>query len=501
MSHPTVETATEFANLDPRALAIETNVRSDAGLTPEFIDSVREHGVLVPILVQRTTDGQLLVRAGQRRTLAAIEAGLETIPARILDADGDQARRIIEQVVENDARAALRDADRVAGFQQLSLLGVPAAQIAKKTGHAKETVTTALGVAASKVATAVQTKYDLTLDQAAVIAEFEGDAESVKALTAVAVKQPGQFAHEAQRLRDERDREAKKATVVQSLTDAKVRQIPAPAHDDKTIKVLGDLTNADGNVLTVESHQGCPGHAAYVRRSYGTEPYTAVFVCDAWKANKHKTSRTTPTAKPMDQEAAATAKVERAEVIENNAAWRSAETVRRDWLAGFAKRKTTPKDAATFIATALVSDTHSLESASTEGHPLAAGWLGTLGTPGTPGTLGGRDRIRDLIAKASPARAQHITLVLVLAAIEARTGVQAWRRPGAERRYLTALESWGYALSPVEQIARGEQPQPDPRPTTNPPAPRTNTTTAKATAPKNAPTKRADAKETAATTA
>lgn len=488
MSHTTIEKATEFANLDPRTLVIETNVRADAGLTPEFVDSVREHGVLVPVLVQRTADGQMLVRAGQRRTLAAIEAGRETIPARILDADGDQARRIIEQVVENDARAALKDADRVAGFQQLSLLGVPAAQIAKKTGHTKETVTTALDVAASKVATAVQTKYDLTLDQAAVIATFEGDDEAIKSLTATAVKEPGQFVHVAQRLRDQRERAAKLAVAQQALTDAGVRQVSVPAHSEKAVKPLHGLTDAAGTVLTVELHQGCPGHAAFLRQAWDGE-VTTVFVCDKWKANKHKTPRTSAAGTPMDPEAAAKAKAERAEVIENNTAWRSAETVRRQWLAEFAKRKTTPKDAATFIATALVTDTHSLQTASTEGHPLATGWLGT------PGTLGGRDRIRDLIAKASPARAQHVTLILVLAAIEARTGVQTWRRSGGERRYLTALEFWGYTLSPVEQIARG--PKPEPSPTANPSAARTNITTTRSVAEKNPPAKRTAKEATA----
>lgn len=132
------------------------NVRSEAGLTPEFVASVREHGVMVPVLVQRTEGGQLLVRAGQRRTLAAIEAGLESIPARIVDGDGDGACRIIEQVVENDQRAALRESDRAAGFQQLALLGVPAATIAMKTGHAKDTVNTALKVGKSKIAAAAQ---------------------------------------------------------------------------------------------------------------------------------------------------------------------------------------------------------------------------------------------------------------------------------------------------------------------------------------------------------
>lgn len=456
MSHSTIEKATGFADLDPKALDLEVNVRSEAGLTPEFVASIREHGVLVPILVQRTDSGQMLVRAGQRRTLAAIEAGRETIPARIVAGDGDETRRIIEQVVENDQRAELREVDRATGFQQLALLGVPAATIAKKTGHAKGTVNTALAVGKSKFAVAAQGKYDLTLDQAATIAEFDvlGDRDAVKHLTATAVKEPDQFAHAAQRLRDEREREAKKAAVVASLTDSGMRVVPAPAYDDKSIKVLGDLTDADGNVLTTDNHTGCPGHAAYVRRSYGPEMYTAVYVCDAWKANKHQTLRVASSGKPMDAEAAAKAKAERAEVIANNTEWRSAETVRRQWLAEFAQRKTSPKGAAAFIATALVTEASTIEKAALSGHPLAAEWLGV------GGPAGGREKIRALIAKASPARAQHLALVVVLAAIESRTGVQTWRKSGQEATYLGAIESWGYSLSPVEQIARGPKPEP-----------------------------------------
>jgi ParB family chromosome partitioning protein len=499
MSHTIAEKPTkatvqkaEFEHLDPRTLVIEANVRSQAGLTEAFIDSIRQHGVLMPILVQRTSDGQLLVRAGQRRTLASIEAGQKTIPARVVDGDGDEARRLLEQIVENDNRSPLKDSDRVAGFQQLSLLGVSAVVIAKKTGHKKETVTTALNVAKSKVASAAQDEYDLTLDQAATIAGFEGDAEAIKTLTQTAVKQPGQFAHTAQRLRDEREAKAQRAAAAKTLSDAGIRQVPAPAYGDKSVKVLGDLTDASGNVLTADSHKGCPGYAGYVRPST-KGGYTTVLVCDAWKANKHKTLRTTATGAPMDSEAVARAKAERAEVIENNAAWRSAEVVRREWLAEFAKRKITPKDAASFIGDTFVTDGESIQKAYYDGHALAAGWLGATGP------IGGRDKIRALLAKASPARALHIALVVAVAAIEARTGIQTWRKPGGEARYLTALESWGYALSPVEQIARG--PQPKARPTMNPPAPRENVIKAKVSATKNAPAKPVADKEPAAKSA
>lgn len=128
-----------------------------------------------------------------------------------------------------------------------------------------------------------------------------------------------------------------------------------------------------------------------------------------------------------------------------------------------------------------MSEAATIEKASLGGHALAAEWLGI------PGALGGRDRLRDLITKASPTRAQHIALVVVLAAIEARTGVQTWRRSGCESRYLNALESWGYTLSPVERIARGEKPTAS-QPGANTPAPtKVSATAAKVPTTKNLP--------------
>ncbi|WP_460755075.1 ParB/RepB/Spo0J family partition protein [Myceligenerans cantabricum] len=442
----------EFAHLDPRTLTIEANVRREVGLDAGFVESIRMHGVKTPIVVQRAGDGSLAVRAGQRRTLAAIEAGIATIPARIVSDDGDKAQLIIDQLVENDARLQLRDADRGAAFEQLSLLGLPAAQIAKKTGHKKADVTTALGVAKSKVATAVQGKYDLDLAQAAVVAEFDGDAEAVKALAVTARENPGQFDHVAQQLRDRRELEAKKVVVVKTLQEAGVRQIPAPKFDDKKVRSLADLTDAAGTVLTPESHKDCPGHAAYVRRSYNDEAFRPVFVCDAWMANKHTPLGSGRPAKPVSPEEAEKARAEKARVREGNAAWRSAQVVRRGWLAGFAKRRTAPKDAAAFYATTVLTEARTLEKASTKGWTLAAEWLGATTKDG----FTDRDRLREMIDRTTPARAQHLALVLALAAIEARLDEFTWRNPGSEARYLTALETWGYTLADIEQTARGQ---------------------------------------------
>jgi ParB family transcriptional regulator, chromosome partitioning protein len=96
-------------HLDPNTLVLETNVRDEAKVDAQFLASIKEHGVLIPIGGVRQDDGQVRVRAGQRRTLAAREEGLPTVPVyvRPVTASGEAAQlaeRVSEQIVENDQR-------------------------------------------------------------------------------------------------------------------------------------------------------------------------------------------------------------------------------------------------------------------------------------------------------------------------------------------------------------------------------------------------------------
>jgi len=68
--------------LDPRSQLVDVNIRTDARLDKDFIASIKDLGVLVPITAVRTAGGEVRVRFGHRRTLAAIEADLATVPAR-----------------------------------------------------------------------------------------------------------------------------------------------------------------------------------------------------------------------------------------------------------------------------------------------------------------------------------------------------------------------------------------------------------------------------------
>ena len=150
-------------------------------------------------------------------------------------------------------------------------------------------MTTALTVAGSDVAAAVTAKYDLTLDQAAVIAEFDGEVEAVKALTVAAVEDPEQFAHVAQRLRDDRDEAQAVADLTATLTEAGTPVIDRPSYDDKTIKRLVELATLDGEQrtpLTPETHTECPARAAWISAS-SWDGVKAVHVCTDPKGNGH----------------------------------------------------------------------------------------------------------------------------------------------------------------------------------------------------------------------
>ena len=179
-----------------------TNVRTaaEASLDKEFLDSVSANGVLVPIVATRDENG-VHVRYGQRRTLAAQQVGLPSVPVYIVEADAaDDAQRIVEQLVENDQRQALTDGDRIQAYKALELEGLSVTAIAKRTGTKRDKIKTGLTVAASETGTRLIAETGMTLDQAATLIEFEDAPDVVATLTRIANEEPGYFPHAVQRL-------------------------------------------------------------------------------------------------------------------------------------------------------------------------------------------------------------------------------------------------------------------------------------------------------------
>jgi ParB family transcriptional regulator, chromosome partitioning protein len=113
--------------------------RFDAEELEALAASIREHGVLQPILVTETLDGYQLV-AGERRLRASELAGLDRVPAVVRQlADRDQLEVAL---VENLQRSDLGPMEAAAAYQSLATeFQLTHDEIARRIGRAKSTVT------------------------------------------------------------------------------------------------------------------------------------------------------------------------------------------------------------------------------------------------------------------------------------------------------------------------------------------------------------------------
>lgn len=120
-----------IAQMIPLAgITIAANVRTETGLDKASIkkltESLKAHGLLQPIYVARTGDGGFAVIAGQRRTLAAIEAGWTQIAAIVSDDDQGEELKA-KQIVENLHRENLSLAETCSAVRDmLAMVGKPA---------------------------------------------------------------------------------------------------------------------------------------------------------------------------------------------------------------------------------------------------------------------------------------------------------------------------------------------------------------------------------------
>jgi len=83
----------------------------------ELSDSIREHGVLSPLIVRALDGGYYQIIAGERRWRAARAAGLTEIPVRIVDADDKMALELA--MVENLQREDLSPIEEARGYRAL----------------------------------------------------------------------------------------------------------------------------------------------------------------------------------------------------------------------------------------------------------------------------------------------------------------------------------------------------------------------------------------------
>lgn len=109
----------------------------------ELADSIREHGLLQPLLVTATDDGYYQLIAGERRWLAAQMAGLERVPAIVREATPEEALALA--LVENIQRADLNPLEEASAYRRLvDEFGLTQEEVARRVGRSRASVANAL---------------------------------------------------------------------------------------------------------------------------------------------------------------------------------------------------------------------------------------------------------------------------------------------------------------------------------------------------------------------
>ena len=109
----------------------------------DLAESIRTHGIIQPLTVRRLASGYYQIIAGERRWRAAKAAGLEEVPAVIIEADD---RKVMELgLIENLQREDLNPVEEAKGYQALiQEYGLTQEEVAQRMGKSRPAITNAL---------------------------------------------------------------------------------------------------------------------------------------------------------------------------------------------------------------------------------------------------------------------------------------------------------------------------------------------------------------------
>ncbi len=105
----------------------------------ELTESVKQEGVLSPIIIEDAGDGTFYIIAGERRTRAARAAGLEKVPVQLRKYS--DARKLEVALIENIQRTDLNPVEEAQAYYQImELENITQEEVAKRVGKNRSTV-------------------------------------------------------------------------------------------------------------------------------------------------------------------------------------------------------------------------------------------------------------------------------------------------------------------------------------------------------------------------
>ncbi|MGW1562766.1 ParB/RepB/Spo0J family partition protein [Streptomyces sp. NPDC002144] len=470
------------------------NVRHSLNLDDEFLTSIAENGVLVPVVVVQLnadtpdTEPVYELKMGHRRHAGARSGGIESIPALILDPSLREAGQdYIEQLIENDAafRRALSPLEQADALFGALEEGASVATVARRTGRSKEQVAQAAEAAknlgpGTRTVLEASDAYDLDLEVLAALGEFDDDPDAVVRL--IEAHQNGTFTYQLSQQRAERtERTAREARRAELKRDG-IRLWEDASNLPPRAQWLEDLVDAAGEDLDESDHVRCPGHAVVWDDTGSADPAAVAALCLNPAAYSHYIPGTEPAAQTApaaahatsdedgadeeeaqepgeddqdDEEArrAAAEEAERARAeaeakaaaeteqrrrdhhlkLAGNKAYRAAIDARRAFLRQLITRKSAPKPLAAWVTRTLLACPKPVQSwtGDTGRSAILADLLGLSADDGKAASA--EDRATWIGSSATPTRLLFVNFAVIAASYEKRIErANTWRQDQPE---------------------------------------------------------------------
>ena len=125
-----------FEDLEIESIDVEQGIRQILDKEPldELAASIKQHGILQPLVVEPGAEGRYNLQIGKRRMAAAKMIGLEKVPAIILEGPLSSEESLAIRLVENLHREDLDPIDEAEAYSTLRKMGTKVSEIARLVG-------------------------------------------------------------------------------------------------------------------------------------------------------------------------------------------------------------------------------------------------------------------------------------------------------------------------------------------------------------------------------
>lgn len=213
-------------------------------------DSIREHGVLQPLLVRPLPNGKYQIIAGERRWRACRMLGLSEVPVIIKEMEDVTAAEIA--LIENLQREDLSPLEEAEGYQELiDIYGLTQEQVSQRVGKSRSAVANSLRILQlPKGVLDLVAEGSLSAGQARTILSFPEEEQEEIALL---VKKKGLTVRELEKMSSQKKKKGKDRKDKEPFSeDSFYKELEISMREELNRKISIDITSGEQGYLKID---------------------------------------------------------------------------------------------------------------------------------------------------------------------------------------------------------------------------------------------------------